>query len=141
MTGREAKAYAKALRPWYRKKRYWALGLIGGIVVISVVAGSSKTTVAHPAKDDVSIDSCAVDGSGYAAAQLAITNHSSKRSNYIVTVRFIAPDGALWDTALTGQSEIDGGQSATQNAQSIKSAAPVVTCEVGNVTRYATAKT
>jgi hypothetical protein len=43
-----AKAYAKAERPWYKKKRYIALGFLGLIVVISVAAGgggdSSKTT-------------------------------------------------------------------------------------------------
>lgn len=31
------KAYAKATRPWYKKKRFWALGLIVLIIIISAL--------------------------------------------------------------------------------------------------------
>jgi len=34
------KAHAKALRPWYKKKRYWALGIVVLLVVIIVAAAS-----------------------------------------------------------------------------------------------------
>ena len=37
-----AKARAKALRPWYRKKRFWLLGLVVLIVIISVASNSGK---------------------------------------------------------------------------------------------------
>jgi hypothetical protein len=45
-----AKARAKALRPWYRKKRWWVLGVLVVIVVIVVVvsAGTKSTTVVSP---------------------------------------------------------------------------------------------
>lgn len=33
------KAYAKATRPWFKKKRFWALGLIAIIIIISVANG------------------------------------------------------------------------------------------------------
>jgi hypothetical protein len=42
-----AKARAKAMRPWYRKKRWWTLGLIGLIVLIVIIAaaaGGSKNS-------------------------------------------------------------------------------------------------
>jgi len=38
-----AKAYAKASRPWYKKKRFIALGLFGLLIVISVAAGGSNS--------------------------------------------------------------------------------------------------
>lgn len=37
-----AKAYAKAERPWYKKKRFIALGLFALIVIISIAGGSSS---------------------------------------------------------------------------------------------------
>lgn len=43
-----AKAQAKALRPWYRKKRYWLLALVIVIVAVSVVASTSGNNKATP---------------------------------------------------------------------------------------------
>jgi hypothetical protein len=37
------KAYKKASRPWFKKKRFWALGIIG-LLVISSVAGGGETS-------------------------------------------------------------------------------------------------
>ena len=37
-----AKAYAKASRPWYKKKRFIALGLFALLVIISVAAGGGS---------------------------------------------------------------------------------------------------
>lgn len=37
-----AKAYAKAQRPWYKKKRFIALGLFALLVIISIGAGSGS---------------------------------------------------------------------------------------------------
>src|SRR5688500_1838321 len=36
---KELKALAKARRPWYLKKRFWALGVVG-VIIIASVAGS-----------------------------------------------------------------------------------------------------
>lgn len=41
------KAYAKASRPWYMKKRFWALGLIALIIIIAVAtSGGDDAPVA-----------------------------------------------------------------------------------------------
>jgi uncharacterized protein DUF4352 len=40
MSHKELKALAKARRPWYLKKRFWLLGVVG-IIIIASVAGSS----------------------------------------------------------------------------------------------------
>ena len=40
-----AKAKAKALRPWFKKKRFWALGIIGLMIIGSAISqGDSSTT-------------------------------------------------------------------------------------------------
>lgn len=39
-----AKAYAKASRPWYKKKRYWLLGFVLLIVIISAASGGGDVT-------------------------------------------------------------------------------------------------
>ncbi|HVX23124.1 MAG TPA: DUF4352 domain-containing protein [Acidimicrobiales bacterium] len=49
-----AKAHAKALRPWYKKKRYWALGIIAVIVIIIVA-----TTAGGGGKSPTSADGTA----------------------------------------------------------------------------------
>jgi len=44
------KAYAKASRPWYMKKRFWALGIIALIVIVSLVtSGGDDAPVADGA--------------------------------------------------------------------------------------------
>jgi len=36
-----AKARAKAMRPWYRKKRFWLLGIIVLLIIIGIAASAS----------------------------------------------------------------------------------------------------
>jgi hypothetical protein len=48
-----AKAKAKALRPWYKKKRFWLLGVIAVIVIISVSSQDSSTTTTSDESGDV----------------------------------------------------------------------------------------
>ncbi|MHA6508918.1 OB-fold protein [Tessaracoccus sp. Y1736] len=45
------KAYVKASRPWFKKKRYWALGVLALIVVVQMANGGADdaNTVAAPA--------------------------------------------------------------------------------------------
>jgi len=39
-----AKAYAKATRPWYKKKRFWLLGIIALIVIFALASGGDDET-------------------------------------------------------------------------------------------------
>lgn len=39
-TAKAEKARAKAMRPWFKKKRFWALGIVA-IIIIAAVAGSA----------------------------------------------------------------------------------------------------
>lgn len=42
MSHKELKALAKARRPWYMKKRFWLLGVVGIIVIASVASSGGK---------------------------------------------------------------------------------------------------
>jgi hypothetical protein len=50
-----AKAAAKAMRPWFKKKRFWLLGVIVIIVVaVATQGGSDTTTTTTPGADESS---------------------------------------------------------------------------------------
>lgn len=38
-----AKAYAKATRPWWKKKRFWLLGLLAAIVAVAALSSQTDT--------------------------------------------------------------------------------------------------
>lgn len=38
------KAYAKATRPWFKKKRFWALGLIALLIIVPALANLGKSS-------------------------------------------------------------------------------------------------
>jgi hypothetical protein len=60
-----ARARAKALRPWYRKKRWWLLGSLVAIIVIIAVANTGDDdddTVATEAEDEESVEPETIDG-------------------------------------------------------------------------------
>jgi len=61
------KAYAKATRPWFKKKRFWALGVIALLVLVQLVNGGEDDAknVAVPA-GTTSAAAPAVSGSGTA---------------------------------------------------------------------------
>lgn len=44
-----ARAHAKALRPWYRKKRWWAVGALVLVIVVAAVAGGADEADDEPA--------------------------------------------------------------------------------------------
>jgi hypothetical protein len=47
---RAARARAKSLRPWYRKKRFWLLGVVIVVVIIVVASTSGGSPKAKPAQ-------------------------------------------------------------------------------------------
>lgn len=149
-----AKAKAKALRPWYAKKRYWLLAVIAIIIVAGIAAGSSsskstspksnggvKTLSAngsHPPQADVSLTGCASSLPGFATANLAITNHSSGQSDYIVTVAFDSSAGVQLGTGTGLVQNVDGGQKAVSTADgSVTGSTAGMKCVVKQVDRTA----
>jgi hypothetical protein len=150
-----AKARAKAMRPWYRKKRYWTLAAVAAIIAIGVASSSSSSnkTVAsnnggtktlsnngsHPPQADVQVTHCNTDTLGDLQALLKVTNHSSGRSNYIITVAFTSKSGKTQlDTATSIVNDLEAGQISNQKGVTVTSA-PVggFTCKVTEVNRFA----
>jgi hypothetical protein len=161
-----AKAKAKALRPWYKKKRWVFSGAFVAILAVSAAAGAGKddakassdltssspdtsavtpnskvlshfTNKDHPAVDDVRLNGCELSD-GLGTAHLAITNHSSGESNYMVTVEFANAQGTQVGTASGFVDNVSGGQKAVSDALGTFSGAPDgVTCQIKSVDRLA----
>ncbi len=129
------KAHAKAMRPWYAKKRFWVLGAVVLFVIVGIAtsggsdddknveatAGDSAapTTEAPPKseKDDVQIagplEEPDIIGARY--VPIAVTNNSSKPSTYYIELAVQSPDGATrYDTTFTTTSNVAPGQTAQE---------------------------
>lgn len=123
------KAYRKASRPWYRKKRWWLAGIV--VLLVVIVAASSGGGSDKPTNDngDVSkglgtkdatgdigtVTLLPADSIGVRYVEITVTNHSSKRSNYIVQFSLESPDGATrYDDGLVTVQNLEPGQSTTE---------------------------
>lgn len=109
-----AKARAKALRPWYRKKRTWLLGVVL-VIVIAIVAtsGGSHSTPGQTGHDVTGI----VTGVGTASTVGLTTGGNETQHNAVTlpyTHRFAAGASEVGITAQSGS----GARNAT------------ITCEV-----------
>lgn len=123
-----AQARLKALRPWYRKKRY--ILSIGIIAIIGFVAAQGST---DPAPTDPSAPAASgidngigtadasadvtdavlgpVDAIGFRAVTLTVTNNSSERSNYLIDLSIESPDGTTqYDTSAAFVNNLEPGQ-------------------------------
>lgn len=146
----------------FTKKKGWAgrtfivLAVVFAIIIISVAinknktnktATSSTTTVlshqaassANPAVDDVTISKCDLTSVLHdPEATVAVTNHSSKTSDYIITVAFENPDGSQFGTGTAVVNALAAGQAGSDTASTLKDGAPKgFTCKVVDVTRTA----
>jgi hypothetical protein len=136
---RAAKARAKAMRPWYRKKRFiFALLIVVVIgIVIAASAGSkdsSGTSSGGVTKGIGSADASAdvsgatlgqPDAVGFRAVTLTVTNHSSKRSNYLIQMSIESVDGKTqYDTSMAVVNNLEAGQTTTPSAFPITKTVP-----------------
>jgi hypothetical protein len=149
-----AKARAKSMRPWYRKKRYLlplALVVLIGISVAASGGGDDKDTNTasdgvtsklstndeHPPKDDVTITACESESEGFASADLQVVNHSSKRSNYTIEITF-ERDGVKIGTGNAFLTSVEPDQTSVDGAiGSITGPSDGMTCRLVNVERFA----
>ncbi len=109
--------------------------------------GSEPTKADAPAKQaapadgpegDVEITACEVaDFTNWPSAKVTITNRSSKTSNYIVQVEFLDAGGTRLGDGTAAANNLDPGQSAKETAQGLSKVSGKITCEVADVTRYA----
>jgi hypothetical protein len=117
-----------------------------GSVAVAASGGTSSGgspgsgSNSHPATADVRIAKCAVSKNPFEGpkATLSVTNHSSKPSDYIITIAFNSPDGT--HQLDTGDASIDNlgpGQQTTTTAVSLESGLrkKKFVCQVADVLR------
>lgn len=102
-----------------------------------------KTSAAAPrggsAAKDVTIVSCTTTN-GQPAAKVRIVNHSSKTSNYIVTVAFDSSDGNVhYRSTVSSTSDVGSGETVIRNTAVSKSSSSSgnFSCKVDSVERWA----
>ena len=95
----------------------------------------------HPPADDVTVNDCGpASGTNFMRASVDVRNHSSKASNYIITVAFESDDG---DRQLTTSTAFVNGlgadQTTTAEANSFQEPPGGVefTCRISQVERFA----
>ncbi|MFJ1702484.1 FxLYD domain-containing protein [Kitasatospora sp. NPDC088346] len=87
---------------------------------------------------DVEITKCTVDATlKWPSAELKITNHSSKNSNYMVQVEFLDAAGTRIGEGVAATNGLAPGQASVQKAQGATETTGKTSCKVIDVTRYA----
>lgn len=87
---------------------------------------------------DVKITSCEVDPTtSWAAAEVLITNRSSKPSNYYISIEFVDSSGKRLGEAFASTSNLAPGQKAQETAQGLDQISVRIHCRVTDVTRFA----
>jgi hypothetical protein len=109
--------------------------------VASHTAGAltNSTNSAHPPTADVAVTACSADDLGDVDAKVVVTNHSSKTSNYLITIAMTSRDGATQiDTGNAVVNNLAPGQAtAPQDAMGSQTApAGGFACKVAQVDRY-----
>lgn len=151
-----AKARAKAMRPWYRKKRFMIPLVLVVLIGIAAIAGggggdddkgtnvntggvaSGSKNETNPPQDDVTISKCEVDPLlKLPKASGTIVNHSSKPSNYIVHLEFNQGATRVAE-GYEAANEVAAGQTVNWDATGDKQVTSgAVTCKTISVERYA----
>lgn len=155
-----AKAREKAMRPWFKKKRF-ILPIILFVLVVAIVASSggsddSTTDVASDAgsqaaedtgsqsqavdaegseADDVAVESCDVGEFNYIEMKLKVTNNSSKRSTYFIDTVVEGPDGSQIDSGFASVDNLEPGQSTITDVALITEAPGEFSCRIVEVDR------
>jgi hypothetical protein len=164
---RAEKARAKALRPWWKKKRVIIPGAIVALAIISAAAGggadkssddtsannaSDDTTAAtasdaatnkfstnseHKPEDDVELLSCSKTVIDTIEAQLRVTNHSSKESNYTISLGVEDGNGTKVGDGFASTNNVNPGQVAmVKGIATLDSPSATVKCKIEEVERF-----
>jgi hypothetical protein len=100
---------------------------------------TSSGNTAHPPQDDVAIqpDGCVVDEFGMAKAELTVVNHSSRASDYAITVEFVNSRGTRLAEGAGIQTSVAAGQTVQLEVMGDQQLRGPVSCHVTKVDRYA----
>jgi hypothetical protein len=116
-----------------------ALGTGACVAVVAAVDHAGREVRQSQARErlDVAAPACRVDVAGLMAAKARVTNHSSKRSNYLIRVTFEGADGGQLATSGTVVTALEPGQSTTATAHALQGPPEggAFTCRVVTVER------
>jgi hypothetical protein len=161
-----AEATAKALRPWFRKKRFIVPGAFVGLVAIgsgmtsvsgpSITSGAPLTVAALGTEStsgtfigvkgepneiaDVVMDGTCSGESGLGRMPILITNNSSKPSDYSVETVFFDAAGVQIGDGYSSVQNVAPGAKAKDNAGGFLSGeSDVASCKIVSVDRFSAA--
>ncbi|MFF3639468.1 hypothetical protein [Streptomyces sp. NPDC002250] len=110
----------------------------GGDKDTGTSAKAEKSAGEHKPEDDVAVKSCAADSvTGFPQADLAVQNHSSKPSNYLVQIEFTDASGVRSSEGTAALNNLAAGQKANEKAVGLTKAPSGLKCRITKVTRYA----
>ena len=122
-----------------------ALAIVAGLSVLLVLVAAALLARASDSADrerrreaaDVELTDCVPTGAGFMASTVRITNHSSKRSNYVVDVVFESADGSRQLAARTiVVNDLEPGQATQQEAGTLTPSPRRFDCRVSQVQRF-----
>jgi len=122
-----------------------ALAVITGLTVLLVLLAAALLARASDSADDerrreaadVQLADCVPSGAGHMASTVRVTNHSSKRSNYVVDVVFESTDGSRQLAARTVfVNDLEPGQTTRQEVGTPTPAPASFDCRLSQVQRF-----
>jgi hypothetical protein len=122
-----------------------ALGIVAGLSALLVLLAAALLVRASDSADrerrreaaDVELTDCVPSGAGFMASTVRITNHSSKRSNYVVDVVFESADGSRQLAARTVfVNDLEPGQATQHEAGTFTPSPARFDCRVSQVQRF-----
>ena len=154
------KARAKAMRPWFKKKRFMIPLVIVVLGIAASAAGSGggnssdndassndtasngvsdfSTNGDHPPADDVTITACRKTVIDTVEVDMDVTNHSSKESDYTITLTMEDSSGNKVGDGFASTSNVDAGQtSKVQGVATLSEPDADFSCSVEEVERFA----
>jgi hypothetical protein len=122
-----------------------ALALVFGLAVLLVLVAAALLARASDSADeerqreaaDVELTDCLPSEAGHMASTVRITNHSSKRSNYVVDVVFESFDGSRQLAARSVfVNDLEPGQATQQQAGTLTPSPARFDCRISQVQRF-----
>jgi hypothetical protein len=122
-----------------------ALAVVASLTVVLILLAAALLARASDSADDerrreaadVELTDCLPTGAGHMASTVTITNHSSKRSNYVVDVVFESADGSRQLAARSlFVNDLEPGQATRQGAGTLTPAPASFDCRLSHVQRF-----
>lgn len=107
---------------------------VGGDTGEEIISGSSNEE--NPPEADVTLDGCEPGEFGTVTVPLTITNHSSKASNYLITVEILDADGTRLGEAFTAADAVRPDQTSKTEAIGTVTDGDVDSCKLLQVERF-----